>query len=275
MDEVDFTILAATSVLGDLIEKCPPAEACRDAFDRMSKATVQMCMSTTGFGSSAGALNSSNRRSHHQHQQPSPDHSANAQGDYFVNDRQYQRHVNPAPPKTRPVPQFDMALNDLLGPSEVMQTPQQSFRPNPQSAGVKGEYDQFGNPSPLSRQNTNTNANTIHSLSPSEYNSPPLSTLDSVIDPALMPSPSTATGQYAQQVQATYAQAPYQEFDFLQAAAGGGNGWETDAAGDWGMGLGNVWGTAGTEGGDHDFSEGGNGGVDLFDGFFFGGTGNF
>jgi hypothetical protein len=45
MDEVDFTILAATSVLGDLIDKCPPAEACRDAFERMSRATVQMCLS--------------------------------------------------------------------------------------------------------------------------------------------------------------------------------------------------------------------------------------
>ncbi|OJD23825.1 hypothetical protein ACJ73_04822 [Blastomyces percursus] len=53
LDEVDFTILAATSVLGDLMEKCPPAEACRDAFERMSKATVQMCLSTTGFGSDA------------------------------------------------------------------------------------------------------------------------------------------------------------------------------------------------------------------------------
>ncbi|ODH46942.1 hypothetical protein GX48_06979 [Paracoccidioides brasiliensis] len=53
LDDVDFTILAATSVLGDLMEKCPPAEACRDAFERMSKATVQMCLSTTGFGSHA------------------------------------------------------------------------------------------------------------------------------------------------------------------------------------------------------------------------------
>jgi len=44
MDEVDFTILAATSVLGDLVDKCPPAEACRDAFERMSRATVQMCL---------------------------------------------------------------------------------------------------------------------------------------------------------------------------------------------------------------------------------------
>ncbi|KAI2476810.1 c6 transcription factor [Pyrenophora tritici-repentis] len=53
LDDVDFTVLAATSVLGDLIDNCPPAEACRDAFDRMSKATIQMCMSTTGFGAQA------------------------------------------------------------------------------------------------------------------------------------------------------------------------------------------------------------------------------
>ncbi|EZF30837.1 hypothetical protein H109_00643 [Trichophyton interdigitale MR816] len=54
LDDVDFTVLAATSVLKDLIEKCPPAEACRDAFERMSKATVQMGLSTTGFGQQVG-----------------------------------------------------------------------------------------------------------------------------------------------------------------------------------------------------------------------------
>jgi hypothetical protein len=54
MDEVDFNILAATSVLGDLVEKCPPAEACRDAFDRMAKATVQMCMSTSSLSAAPG-----------------------------------------------------------------------------------------------------------------------------------------------------------------------------------------------------------------------------
>ncbi len=52
MDEVDFTILAANSVFGDLIEKCPPAEACRDAFDRTAKATIKMANSTGGFGQS-------------------------------------------------------------------------------------------------------------------------------------------------------------------------------------------------------------------------------
>ncbi|KAL8775722.1 MAG: hypothetical protein Q9209_000218 [Squamulea sp. 1 TL-2023] len=53
VDDVESTILAATQVLGDLSQKCPPAEACRHALKRMSRATVQMCISTTGFGSSA------------------------------------------------------------------------------------------------------------------------------------------------------------------------------------------------------------------------------
>src|SRR4051812_31747208 len=50
MDEVDFTVLAATSVFTDLVEKCPPAEACRDAFDRTVKATIKMANSNGGFG---------------------------------------------------------------------------------------------------------------------------------------------------------------------------------------------------------------------------------
>lgn len=69
---MDFTVLAATSVLEDLMEKCPPAEACRDAFERMSKATVQMSLSTTGFGQQprvAGAQEPS-LNTHPHHVQP-------------------------------------------------------------------------------------------------------------------------------------------------------------------------------------------------------------
>lgn len=62
MDEVDFTILAATSVFSDLIEKCPPAEACRDAFDRTAKATIKMANSTGGFGQTMSNLNYKPRR---------------------------------------------------------------------------------------------------------------------------------------------------------------------------------------------------------------------
>ncbi|KAF2091572.1 hypothetical protein K490DRAFT_693, partial [Saccharata proteae CBS 121410] len=114
LDDIDFTILAATSVLGDLIEKCPPAEACRDAFDRMSKATIQMCMSTTGFGPQAVGLA---RSSHPPYQSPNmaaadqssmpsatPDAGrSHPQSGYF-----HQRS------KSRPVPRFDMNLRDLF-----------------------------------------------------------------------------------------------------------------------------------------------------------------
>ncbi|KAL8952606.1 MAG: hypothetical protein Q9222_001480 [Ikaeria aurantiellina] len=62
LDDVDFTVLAATSVLGDLIDKCPPAESCRDAFERMSRATVKMCLSTTGFGPQGADFASGKRR---------------------------------------------------------------------------------------------------------------------------------------------------------------------------------------------------------------------
>ena len=55
-----------------MVEKCPPAEACRDAFDRMSKATVAMCMSTTGFSTNAasGAGDSGNLNSRRHVRQP-------------------------------------------------------------------------------------------------------------------------------------------------------------------------------------------------------------
>lgn len=308
MDEVDFTILAATSVLGDLIEKCPPAEACRDAFDRMSKATVQMCMSTTGFGSSAGALNS-RRRSHAPH--PHQNHSQNADSnnnDYISAGKQFQR---PMRQPTRPVPQFDMSLNDLLGPVSERGSGAGSQRPSSRNSittsGLKIEYEPSSystSATPASRQTTAATNTSMRS--PSDYAiSPPLSSFDlansnnppntagtptstsnSAIDPALLPSPQ---GNYAQAVQQSYGSNPYQELQFpFQNAPGmdflqsGANGWEGVAQGNMGEGGGQNWSGdlgmgMGWDVGDHDFSEGGNGGLDLFDGFFFGGsgTGNF
>jgi hypothetical protein len=117
---VDFTILAATSVLGDLMEKCPPAEACRDAFERMSKATVQMCMSTTGFGPDVS------------NGQPGPKSEALSQpwppsmsGDSSnLNSKpmagQYQRPREAQAKARRPPPRFDMNLRDLF-PNDINQ----------------------------------------------------------------------------------------------------------------------------------------------------------
>lgn len=101
LDDVDFTVLAATSVLGDLMDKCPPAEACRDAFDRMSKATVTMCQSTTGFGSRAVSFSPRSNRNEH----PSP-------GQQFdTSDFSGQHHFGGT---SRPPVQFDLNLRDLF-----------------------------------------------------------------------------------------------------------------------------------------------------------------
>ncbi|KAL8285644.1 hypothetical protein RB597_002621 [Gaeumannomyces tritici] len=73
MDEVDFTILAANSVFTDLSDKCPPAESCKDAFDRTAKATIKMAASTGGFGAAAMAPARGHR---HHHQNHSSRHSS-------------------------------------------------------------------------------------------------------------------------------------------------------------------------------------------------------
>jgi hypothetical protein len=292
MDEVDFTILAATSVLSDLIEKCPPAEACRDAFNRMSKATVQMCMSTTGFSTSTQGFNSKQQRSQRGDSDMSLDYfgapassqftmsnSRNSRTPSSRNHRASTSSNEQQQPINRQKPQFDMGLNDLFPASSgvshnqlpELQT-QQSY-PSSRNNGtrtVKNEYsaaDTFGIPQ-----------NQVHS--PSDYAiSPPqaqvpLSSDTSAIDPSLLPSPHP---QQQAQLQSyippdpntmmygnTFGDLdfPLQGMDFL--ATGGveglhGAAMDGQAGLDLGFGLG--W-----EGMDHDFSEGNQ--LDLFDGTF-------
>ncbi|KAG9242769.1 fungal-specific transcription factor domain-containing protein [Calycina marina] len=265
MDEVDFTILAATSVLGDLIEKCPPAEACRDAFDRMSKATVQMCMSTTGFSSStAQGLNSRNQKGS----------SGKSDADYLSGNGSGKGYK-------RPKPAFDMGLNDLLGP--ITRTGAGTPGNITPGTNVKNEFE-FGTVS-NSLQNPNSQQQCQRqSISPTNNYaiSPPLSTLgQSAADPSLLLSPTSNYSVTQQQTNQFHFSRNFtfsnQGMDFLSNNAGNGHmpgwggtaEWGTGGGGDIGMGLG--W-----EGADHDFSEGGNGGLpDLFDGFFFGGSGSF
>lgn len=83
------------------MDKCPPAEACRDAFDRMSKATVTMCQSTTGFGSRVASFSSRSNRN----ERSSP-------GQQFdTSDFSVQHHFGGT---SRPPVQFDMNLRDLF-----------------------------------------------------------------------------------------------------------------------------------------------------------------
>ena len=112
-------MLAATSVLGDLMVKCPPAEACKDAFERMSKATVQMCLSTTGFGS----------RPELQHLDRTGSHTESALGRAGNNTPSDTLSTTnqQAPRPRRPPPKFDMDLRDLFPDDIEHNLPSQSF----------------------------------------------------------------------------------------------------------------------------------------------------
>ncbi|KAJ2896676.1 Positive regulator of purine utilization [Zalerion maritima] len=91
MDEVDFTVLAATSVLSDLIDKCPPAEACRDAFDRTAKATVKMANSNGGFGPGANNPGLRSKRSRSKHDENKVDWSPRSESELVPN--KARRHM--------------------------------------------------------------------------------------------------------------------------------------------------------------------------------------
>lgn len=99
--DVEYTVQAATSVLADLMEKCPPAHACSDAFDRMSKASIKMSLPTTGFEPS---LSQHIARSTQQHCKS------------FLTPQIIKSEASQVASRrpTRPPPQFDMNLRDLF-----------------------------------------------------------------------------------------------------------------------------------------------------------------
>ena len=296
MDEVDFTILAATSVLGDLIEKCPPAEACRDAFNRMSKATVQMCMSTTGFGSSALGLNSGTQVPQSTSDDfgftPNLQSGSSNTRDHLMSPRQRFPDAQQMSPATQGEAQYGFCLNENftsdggLGTPDCNQTQQSYQMPGQanshdiQSRELKNEFssiDDFG-----------ISAHQIHNQGDHSMLSPedpsPIET--SAIDPSLLPSPQaqqlpqSLASQDASAAMAAAAAVPnlfdptgfddldLDDMDFLMHGGTDGSaaGAVPDGFGpemDGGLRFGLGW-----EAPDHDFSEGNN--VDLFDGFYFG-----
>lgn len=110
---MDFTVLAATSVLKDLVEKCPPAEACRDAFERLSKATIKMCLSTTGFGFEAARGTAHRKRST----------GFPSQAEESTNVYAQARVLSSGP---RPAPRFDMNLRALFTEETLNEVPTES-----------------------------------------------------------------------------------------------------------------------------------------------------
>jgi len=268
MDEVDFTILAAKSVFSDLIDKCPPAEACRDAFDRTAKATIKMANSNGGFGaplarapprraatrdstgpmdwaevaSSAGSVPSVRRRPHPSLQRPAA--SAGPGG-----------------------PAFGFDIDGLSSPA----------------MSNAGELSSMGSP-PLPRLNVagSFGQGVRSAPSPSEMALSAASDAGAVpsgLEQGLLPSPTVGRRPGGLLSGAEFgggaAGAPefpdLQSLEFLQGLGpAGANG--VPGGDEFGgleqaqldLGFGINW-----EGGHHDFSDGQQ--INIFDGFFFGG----
>ncbi|KAI0022671.1 hypothetical protein F4780DRAFT_160941 [Xylariomycetidae sp. FL0641] len=275
MDEVDFTVLAATSVFADLMEKCPPAEACRDAFDRTAKATVKMANSTGGFGqvlkrSKRGSKGASDRVDY-----------LGAREAAASRPRPQQQRMSFEQSGSRASSQYDMPTHENYGPnSAAAQLGAQAgaFRLN--MPNIKSEQDGFSMlrsmPAPAISDNSAIDPILLPSSNSGQANSP--------ASAASLTPQSTTQQQYPQTTPGSsnfsmlrspgtgYMSGPstlnytdLQGMDFLQDLQGQANADgvnNPDMQMDMGFGLG--W-----EGLHHDFSDGQQ--VDLFDGFFFGG----
>jgi hypothetical protein len=280
MDEVDFTILAATSVFTDLIEKCPPAEACRDAFERTAKATVKMSKQTGGFGQAPVRANSG--RSNHDYLS-ARDASANRP-------RHQQRLSMDQTGPRAPHSTYDMGGGD-------------AFAMNRRSAGHVPPI-QTG-PFALSMPNIKTERDGYSMIRGMPGARPNVGGLQeepdtSAIDPSLLPSPSAAQQQAGQSPisvnsltpasgnaagsNVNYMRSPtamntntpgqlsysgLQEMEFLQGLQNN-PGMDSEMTGEGQLDLSGLG--FGFEGMHHDFNDGQQ--VDLLDGFWFGGQQN-
>lgn len=305
MDEVDFTILAATSVFTDLSEKCPPAEACRDAIDRTARATIRMANSTGGFGQVLPPKHHGSRSNVDQRDWASQSDTASTQSH------------RPSHPPQRPSQQYDLPgitdayVNASSGPQlpPIQSAPSGPYRMN-SLPNINAEPDGFSMMRNLPAQ-PRSNASAPEAGTPET----------SAIDPSLLPSPgavrtppagrhgsmlgsprtsipgsrgslgqgpmpTSGSGPQSMAAFLAQSQAPSQQgiatgpfspgggplsfadlqgMDFLQQVSGS-NGGLNGGVDETNMDL-NLG--LGWEGLHHDFSDGQQ--YDLFDGFFFGG----
>lgn len=269
LDDVDFTVLIATSVLSDLMEKCPPAEACRDAFVRMSKATISMCMSTTGFGpnSTLGTQTLS-------------------QGGYFGLSSRSNPGAQPQQqPRRMPLPKFDMNLKDLFSEEEIANRPSAHQLKDldfalPLFRSPYAAQQQHQPSSIVQQPNEPFRSPSNHGASPAAFSNHPNSPLSLKPRPTQQQQIQSQQSQQLQPASSSYPSTSDLPFDFLDAfplsdptnafswmTANNNN--TTYGELDLGFGTGGTAGTYLFEGEGDD----GGGDVDLFDGFFFGGGG--
>jgi hypothetical protein len=245
----------------------------------MSKATIQMCMSTTGFGPQA--LRALPQQQYHAQTSPTTPYTSTVDADTEMhgyassNPAGYLPHPQQ---QRRPVPRFDMNLKDLFSDDE---TDKRSFsrvsnqvnamRPPPNP--MKSEHMQpFTADLKISPQMRTTHQSQQQPFfaSPNQQNN----AFSTTTPPANPPMPSpyqipsaslpyTVFSQQNQNVNSAYPDLGFSDLDFLDSfpsqGSGGGGGGSQDVGIGFGMGFGD---------GTHDWSDGN--GLDLFDGFFFG-----
>ena len=253
------------------MEKCPPAEACRDAFERMSKATVQMCLSTPGFGFS-------NDR---DMPPPRPVRRESTYYEPMSLDPQLKQDYTPIAPKPkkarRPPPQFDMDLRGLFPddldasarasnsfplnfqsrqqqPSQQLQSPFSQATPMPQTSPA----------SIHSQINTGLGLGQTRIPSFSAPQQPPSQQyVSNTYNPDFMDISSLPGMDFLNMTNPAATSAPALA---NQATANEDFGYGVSPGLDLGFGV----GTMGLDF-SHDFSDGQQ--FDLFDGFFFGNAG--
>jgi hypothetical protein len=289
MDEVDFTILAATSVLGDLVDVCPPAAACRDAFERMSRATVQMCLGGGKRGPASTIIPSGGTFSTAPVQQAidqdedriKEENNAMQRVQQYRPVYQQQQTSHPVPPHISQQHQMMPAQRPVSRASSTESYPQHSHEAARRRQTIHfddGFRDLFTSPRPPH-------------ITPTTY--PPQQPHQYVQSPS---TPAAAATEGVQYQPSVYAHShpqnifpqPHGEMMIDPAlqqrgAGGGGGGYaaaptpsSTPGAGDWSHMDMSQLGIPDIEMWEHDSwsDEGGSGapqGVDLFDGFFFGG----
>lgn len=250
MDEVDFTILAAKSVLTDMMDKCPPAETCRDAFDRTAKATIKMASSTGGFGVPTGQ--SRRARRDPPTWTTTPDSS---KGSTQARHR-HQGSDHAGYP-------FDLSLSDSLSSPTLSNAGEMTAQPSPPvQRGGDGYFHQRsrGGPSPSD----------VHTIkqdgSPGESSivpTPPSVPRRLTSQPSTTPGASYGGQQFSGPGSVDYPDA--QTMEFLQNLGNTQNGdFSNMEQSQVDLGFGMNW-----EGMHHDYSEGQQ--MNPFDSFFFGG----
>jgi hypothetical protein len=293
LDDVDFTILAATSVLADLIPNCPPAEACRDAFTRMAKATISMCMSTTGFGvaSSLGSQALDSPVSYVSPDQLSNDHTYDASAGFADAGAEISQRPT-SMNERRQVPKFDMNLKDLFSDIELQGRPQSFFpRPGPRPGTSQQQQQQQQRQDPVPFMGTSyaipstpdTSAGTAPS--PLQYQQQLNLAAQQRLQQQQQPQPAYNFQPLSQTISQQAPDFSFDTLDFLDtfpstdpnANSNGMSGTTNNnnywPSGDLDLGFG-TGGMGGWE--DSGSMEGvgaGGGGPDLFDGFFFGAAG--